>query len=103
MSRVLIAGAALALLSLLLGCPSTCRYACKKLVEQCDLPWEQDYVTEDCRTQCEIQEEHYETDEVAAEAFQGHLECLMSTDCETLETDALVCCDGEIYVHDFCP
>ncbi len=103
MSRALLAGAVLALTLTTLGCPSNCRYVCKKLVEQCDLPWEQEFVTEDCRTQCDIQEDHYESDEVAAEAFQDHLSCLMSTDCETLEADARACCDGEIYVHEFCP
>lgn len=103
MSRVLLPGAIIALLPLILGCPPNCRYVCEKLVEECELPWEPDYVTKDCRTQCEIQEAHYEDDEVAAVAYQDHLDCLMGTDCEDLEADPQACCDGEIYVHDFCP
>lgn len=99
----MLPGAILALLPLILGCPPNCRYVCEKLVEECELPWEPDYVTKDCRTQCEIQEEHYEDDEVAAVAYQDHLECLMGTDCADLEADPQACCDGEIYVHDFCP
>ena len=103
MSRLLAAAAALPFLSLLVGCPHTCRYACEKMVEECDLTWEQDYAIEDCRLQCEQQENHYEDDPDAAEAFSDHLGCLLETDCETLTAEPTACCDEELYVSDFCP
>lgn len=94
---------ALPLLALLLavplaGCQATCRNVCDKLVEECDLVWDQQYNSEDCRIQCEQQEEHYEDDPDATEAFEGHLQCLLQTGCDELEDDPGVCRDGEIYI-----
>ena len=71
---------------------------CDKYVEECDLHWQQGYAAEDCRVQCQQQEEHYEDDEEAAEAFQEHLDCLLDTDCDVLETDADVCRNDEVYI-----
>ena len=81
------------------GCAPDCGDVSEKIVEQCDLLWQQNLGAEDFERQCREQEEHYEDDPDAAEAFQTHLECLMSTDCDALEQDETLCSDGEIYIY----
>ncbi len=80
------------------GCQATCRNVCDKIVEECELGWDPLFDSEDCRIQCEQQEEHYEDDPDATEAFEGHLECLLDTTCDDLEADPEVCRDEEIYI-----
>ena len=80
------------------GCAIDCDDAAEKLVQECDLLWELDLLEEDFQRQCEQMEEHYEDDEAAAVAFQEHLECLMTTECSSLELDPTTCDDGEIYI-----
>ena len=80
------------------GCQGTCKNVSRKLVEECDLMWQQDVETEDLETQCEAQEEHYIDDPDAAQAFADQLDCLLRTDCDDLEADPELCWDGEVYV-----
>ena len=81
------------------GCAIDCDDAAEKLVQECDLLWELDLLEEDFQRQCEQMEEHYEDDVAAADAFQAHLECLITTECTSLEQDPTTCHDGEIYIY----
>ena len=97
-SSHLLPALALLLAPTLFGCQATCRGVCDKLVEECDVHWDPGYNSEDCRVQCEIQEDHYEDDPDATLAFEDHLQCLLQAGCDELEEDPEICRDEEIYI-----
>ncbi len=86
-------------LPLLAGCTGTCKNVSIKLIEECDLAWQQELTLDDFQNQCEQQELHYEDDPDAAQAFQDHLDCLLQTSCDVLEVDDSACFDEEIYIY----
>ncbi len=97
--RTLTVTLALSLPSLAVaGCQGTCSNVSRKLVEECDLLWQQDLEAEDLETQCQAQEDLYEDDPDASQAFADQLDCLWRADCDELESDPELCWDGEVYV-----